>query len=546
MKKLNEEDVKIVYNNQLQLMCQLIDTNNLWAEVARGTGKSSEILASRTVRVAADMPQSTLIFGGATYISLMQTIVPTVMSYWRKYYIEGVHFVVGKKPPQKWKQSFIRPYEYKHTISTVWGNTFRLVSIDRPESSAGISAAHGFFDELKHIDSAKLMSRVFPTFRGDRYIFGSSHYFQGITGVSDTARIDLGEDDWFFEMEKNMDWTLIEKIANIAMHINKAQYNILRQKNIGKNKHVIKIWQPALNALRKQATFYIRGSAFYNKEILGIKFFKDMKASLSWEDFKSSILNIRQSEVPNKFFISFSDKNIYTDSYNYHRIDRLSLGEGLSLTAADLKYYRPDLPLYTGTDFGNMTSMVVGQEYGGKFYILKNFHALNNRSEYLPELARMFHTFFKDHQNKQIYSYFDRAGNNYGHRSEANYLRSEFETEGWVMRLMSVKRDGTSFATVEHGEYYDLFNIIFSENTDNIIKIRICNSECKELISSIRLSPTKYEQGKIKLDKSSEKLRNPDELPMRSTNYATAMWYVVYGMYNKLKPRSNNMKDYNL
>jgi hypothetical protein len=164
----------------MQMVANLIDPSTLIAEVGRGGGKTEGILGPRSIRVAYDMPGSLIVLGGPTYVSLMQNIVPNLLAYYRQplengkqMLTEGVHYVKGVKDlPKHFAEPLFPIIDPKHTISFVWGTTFRLVSADRPESAAGISAAHGFFEEMKHIEGKKIKSRVFPAIRGKRNLFG--------------------------------------------------------------------------------------------------------------------------------------------------------------------------------------------------------------------------------------------------------------------------------------------------------------------------------------------------------------------------------------
>ena len=62
-------------------------------------------------------------------------------------------------------------------------------------------------------------------------------------------------------------------------------------------------------------------------------------------------------------------------------------------------------------DFGNQCSMVLGQQKGSFYYILKDLHTIAPESS--KELAKQFLDFFKGHKNKVLDMYYDRAGNQY-------------------------------------------------------------------------------------------------------------------------------------
>jgi hypothetical protein len=67
----------------------------------------------------------------------------------------------------------------------------------------------------------------------------------------------------------------------------------------------------------------------------------------------------------------------------------------------------------------------------------------------------------------------------------------------------------------------------------------ICRNECDALISSINHSPLKRHEGKIILDKSSEKELEYKDQEYNSTQLATAYMYLLWGEFNKLLPESD-------
>ena len=150
-------------------------------------------------------------------------------------------------------------------------------------------------------------------------------YYQGITGVSDTARTDLGEDNWFESYEDLEDHTLTEEIVTVSLKVNAAlvklyQLNVAErsEKNIvvkermrlerEKAQRVVCLWQPRLNDMRRNAICYLRASSFVNKDILGLKFFKTQLDSLDIDEFLTSICAIRKHTVVNRFFENYNPK----------------------------------------------------------------------------------------------------------------------------------------------------------------------------------------------------------------------------------------------
>ena len=69
------------YMNQMQIQVNVIDSNNVFAEVARAGGKTEGITGPRIIRVANDMPGELSFLVHKTYVALMtksgQTFRPT-------------------------------------------------------------------------------------------------------------------------------------------------------------------------------------------------------------------------------------------------------------------------------------------------------------------------------------------------------------------------------------------------------------------------------------------------------------------------------------
>jgi hypothetical protein len=191
---------------------------------------------------------------------------------------EGYDFVVGERDLPK---HFMKPrypiLNPNHSIVVSNGHHWQLVSNDQPDSIAGASGVHSIVEELKHSKGEKVKTRMFPALRGGSSAAKKSHYYQGITGVSDTARIDLGEDDWFMEYEKLVKPDLIRDIVTTALHINNSRLKILYYKGkiaeskdtkavagyqikMAKHQRIINHWSPTLCEMRKAAVYYLKAS----------------------------------------------------------------------------------------------------------------------------------------------------------------------------------------------------------------------------------------------------------------------------------------------
>jgi len=217
------------YMNKMQLRATIIDANVIIAKVARATGKTEGIFGPRMIRISQDLPGQTSVIINKTYVSLLSNIVPNIVSYFNKpvgtdqkpLLEEGIDYILGStKLPSHFKKPLRPPAYPKHSWIMANGHTFQLAASDQPESVAGQSFVHAFIEEMKHNKGEKLKTRLFPSIRGATGSARRSAYFEGITGVSDAARVDLGEDNWFEDYENVVNQELIDEIWTVGIHVN--------------------------------------------------------------------------------------------------------------------------------------------------------------------------------------------------------------------------------------------------------------------------------------------------------------------------------------
>lgn len=552
------------YMNLMQIRANVVDANTQIVEVARAGGKTEGVFGPRIIKVANDMPGELAFLVHKTYTALFTNIWPNIQAYFSRPVMDGrrtmmeygLDYIVGEsKIPSHFRRPRYPIAFPKHSILFRNGFHLQLVSSDQPESVAGRSGVHAFIEEMKHQKGEKLKSRLFPSLRGSGAETRASQYYQGITGVSDTARVDLGEDNWFEEYEHNVNQTLIEEIVTVSLHINQALTAMYQaetlsreEKNpvvlermrleIEKQKRTIALWQPRLADMRRYATYYIRASSFVNKDILGPKFFKTQLESLDIDEFLTAICAIRKKAVVDRFFANYIPKrHQFTDSYKYASIMRMDLKEHFRLTAFYLKYYNPSEDLVLGYDPGHFSSIVAAQEckQGAELRILKEFTCYYPQQQ--PELATAINEFFgSDAKSKHIRLYYDRAGNKRKEdyeqiTTDARILKRELESYGFSVELMN---EGQS--VIYYWQQFKLLLLIFGEQSNSFPRVLLDENECPNLCSSIMLSPRKKTDGRIELDKTSEK-----KVPIKfqaglTTQLPSALIYLLHGLYYERMP----------
>lgn len=554
-------EMERIYMNSMQVMVNLLDPNKVVVEAARASGKTSEVTVNRIVRVADSMPAELSFLAHRTYVALLTNIWPNIQAaFSRQITVNGrprcmleygIDYIAGEaKIPEHFRKPRY-PISYpKHSILFRNGHHIQLVSSDQPDSVAGRSGVHAFVEEMKHNDGEKLKTRLFPSLRGSSAEIRKSPYYQGWTGVSDTARVDLNEDDWFERYEDQNNPQLLSEIATVAVHVNKAFYKrmelLTAQKNttnpvtlekirleLKKYDRQISMWTPRLADMRRNATLYIRASSFVNKDILGPKFFKTQLDTLDMDEFLTAICAVRHKSVVNKFFANYDkEKHQFSDGYIYDSIMKLDLKDHFIITARYLKYYDKSAPLYIGYDPGHFSSLVCGQpkKYGKEFRLLKEFFCFYPDEQ--PELARQVYEFFgRDCRNKRIVLYPDRAGNKRREELEqittdSRALKRELESYGFEVQLMNEGQ-----ATIYHWQQFKLMLLLFGDRSNALPHVFIDENECPNLCSAIPLSPRKSTNGRIELDKSSEVKIPLHRQAGLTTQIPSAFIYLMYGLY---------------
>lgn len=533
--KASAEEVQFRYSNWLSMIVDIVKPKNLYIVGGRGTAKTEDIIAKRSIDVIDSMPRASFAFTADTYVNAQANIIPTMLRGWeRQQYFEDWHWVADKEPPPSFSKPHYRSKEHKHTIYTRNGCRFVIKSLDRPSRTAGISTTHNFGDEAKFQAEAKL-KKAFPTLRGDSVLYAHSPYFMGNTYLTDMPNPNDGEDVWILRMKENMDVKQIVGIFYTALEVNKMEWELFCAKrdkmpekvieNISRN---IERWKERLQKVRKGSTLFMIVSSLVNIDILTFDYIVNQFQTLEYEEFKTAVLSLTASlNIGSRFYGELSDKHFYNDGYNYDYYDQFGLRDNIRQTSAGLRYINPSKSLDAGFDAGNMMSLVVGQEQGHDYRVLKDMYVLT--PEWITELGAKFVAFFEPHKFKVLDLYFDRAANAYNKAKKdfANQMKVAIERDpsgrrtGWKVILRSVGQ-----GNITHDEEFDLMNQMMGEKNPKLPRLLIDRYECPRLKSSLELAPLERDKGKIKKVKKSEKLP-VKRLPHESTNMSDAFKYLI-------------------
>lgn len=548
MKETNDIDFADVTNKYitgLQLLAQLADTTIMMCDVGRGSGKTTNILAKRLVRIAYALPRSIVLLGGPTYVLILDTILPGILTFLAENYTRGIHYEYGKRPPKFFAQPYTPINRWEHTISFPSGCVVQFVSIDYPESVIGKNAQAFVGDEALKFKESDFVERVRPAIRGNREIFGKSPYFQSVCFTSSTPNYET-DHDWWLGYKDEMKPEIIEAIQLTALRVMQARYKEMFSKSELVKDRFGKFaakYEKFLAEKRKNQVYFLEGTSLSNLMVLGLDYINNQfKGSPSTiEKAKLSLLGIRPNKNKNPFFPRFGKHNVFEDSYRYDRLELYNIDGSYKKTCRDLKYYDHNAPLQMGYDPGNFMSIVVGQKKAGgkELRMLKQFWEIPPGEHY--ELAKQFTDFFGEYSsNKTIFLYYDRAANqrkdkykgNPKGETDAFIFRTELQSFGWRVELQNLGQ-----RTIYHWEHYFLFAKLMSEKQADTPRLRICNNECDVLIDSMNsCQRLKTPDNMIELDKTAERKLDYIDQPRYSPQVATSFMYLIWGLYHQYAP----------
>ena len=501
---------KKVYFNKPQRLTQLIGANTTVIVAGRRTGKTDSIAAPFVLRNMQRMPGSTGGIVVPTFKHGLTNTIPGLLAAWKRWgYIEGIHYVVGRKPPKSFRQPIIDPKDYEHVISFYNGSVAVIISQDRPGSSNSLTLSWLLVDEAKFIDYAKLKDETLPANGGIKSHFGKHSFNHSIMILSDMPQTQKGS--WFLHYRDKMDPELIKTIEATVYEIWRTKERIRALNASGKPvppylKGYLRRLDRDLNKMRSVAVYYREYSSIENLQLLGENYIKQMKRDLTPLTFQTSILCQRIGIAKDGFYSSMREGHKYDANDNQY-LDTLGYDYDFStLDARADKDVDPDAPICIGMDYNaNINWIVAGQPRDRRLNIIKSFYVKFERK--IPALVEDFCRYYAEHRNKTVVYYYDATalGSNYAVNDQDFHYNvvKEFERHGW--RIESVYLGNP----MHHDEKYLLINNAFAGKQRLMPFFNRSNNE--DLILAIQSAGVSNGRNGFRKDKSGEKLAESEE-----------------------------------
>jgi hypothetical protein len=525
---------KRIYFNKPQRLTQLIGANTTVIVAGRRTGKTDSIAAPFVLRNMQRMPGSTGGIVVPTFKHGLTNTLPGLLAAWKRWgFLNGVHYVIGRKPPKSFAAPIIDPAENEHVIRFYNGSCAVIISQDRPGSSNSLTLSWLLVDEAKFIDYAKLKDETLPANGGIKSYFGKHSYNHSIMILSDMPQTQKGS--WFLHYKEKMDPELIKTIEGTVYEIWRIKERIRQLNKSGDTvpsylKYYLRRLDTNLNKMRSVAVYYKEYSSIENLQLLGENYIKQMKRDLTPLTFQTSILCRKIGIAKDGFYSSMREAHKY-DASNFSTLDEefkklangplsSSLSSFNSTSDSDVD---ADAPICIGMDYNaNINWIVAGQPKDRRLNVIKSFYVKFERK--IPALIDDFCNYYSQHRNKTVVYYYDATalGSNYA-VNEQDFrwvVTHEFEKHGWQVEPVYLGNP------MRHDEKYLLINQGFAGKQRLMPFFNRSNNE--DLILAIQSAGVSRGRNGFHKDKSGEKLAESEEALLEHRTDGTDAFDTLY------------------
>lgn len=434
----------------------------------RGTGKTTTIAAA-TTRNVQQMPRGKTFLSSTTYAQLLTKTLPEITKFWERVgFREGLHYVVGCKPPRDFLKPLAAPRKYQNVISFGNGYTIELLSMDRPDLARGGSYDAGDIDEAALVKKPALEQVIIPAVRGNRDRFRKVPTHHQVRLYTSVPRRPSGQYIWNYQ---------------------------------------------ELAQLRPKDFAFVEATSADNLVVLGRDFIDRMRAILDPVEFAIEIMNERVMRLPDGFYSAFDpERHAHINTYTYDEGDR-----GITVTGTDRDRDRKKAIDLT-VDFGGKINVGLAAQFDGKtIRFLREFYvkAVDGK---LPELVTKFCDQYENHEHKFVRIFGEPRGHDRQSDGAPYYARmvTYFAKRGWYAEVKA-RKTAESHLT-RHTFITDLFN----EQDKYYPKIRINEVHCPNFVVVLQTTGIKDDFTK---DKKMEK--DPNFPQERAPHFSDAFDYYL-------------------
>ena len=514
-KSLNK---KSIYFNLPQRMAMHVQANTEYHVWARRTGKTHGLTGPRSLTNTFAMPRSMGAWLTPTFKMALTQTLPATLQVWDFFgWKEGVHYLVGKRPPSKWKwpKPFIEPRNYEHVIAWFNGSVHTIISQDRVGSSNSYSLDWIIGDEAKFLNYDRLKSETLPALSGSIrsiQLYRNNPRFKSKMFCTDMPI--LQKNKWILEKEKDMESELIQLILALRKKLSKTKSEVLASR-----------YRRELDHLRSKAVFYSEASILDNIHIVGENYVADQHRDLPNLEFQTALLNLRLGKLEDGFYSNLDEYLHYYSSSAFSYLDNLEYNfEKLStrswLMDGDLDITQP---LKIAFDYNaNINWMVVGQVIRPELRTVNSFYVKNQRK--LVELCNEFADYYQTYPIKMVDYYYDVTAINTNYAIDDKDFRQvvidTLSKRGWYVNDLYIGKQ------MRHDLKHLYINQAFQGQDFMFPRFNLENNEI--LLAAMEMTGVRIGRNGFEKDKTGEKVPETDQDPLELRTDGTDAWDTLF------------------
>lgn len=504
---------KKIWLNKPQKLSRLIMAPEEYGVWGRATGKTDEPIANRAAHGANQMPRGTTGIVAETYMQLLDRTLPPLFKAWEKMgYIHGLHYWVRQRPPARRQidEPIYKVLDPSHYIYWFNGHVFYLISQDRQGLANAKSLDAIVADEVKFLNYDRYLDEVVPANRGNDNLFGHLWEHHMVTMYTDMPTTQKAR--WILDKAQQVDMEKIGLILNIQIEYNKLYKEFYHPSTtLPRKKYLhrkLLNYYTALNEIKKgeinadgeleSLVWYSEASTLENIQILGERKFYQWIREMKEQVFDTSILNKKNLLVEDGFFYLMDRQHHCYHAFDYNYIDTLGLylPDGVVDDCRRDSDLRRGQPIDIAFDYNaSIKSLVVGQDGGKHYNILKSMYVLATQNKVLVDLVKEFSDYYRLHKmscNDIHYYYDNTATGTDASRLEsfADQVSNTLIAEGWNVIRHHIGNQPKQTTR------YRLWEVVFSEKDRRFKPLRFNNANADQLLVSMEQTGVR-QSGKI-------------------------------------------------
>lgn len=569
-----------VSGNRAQLPGLLLDARCEVSVAGRGTGKSFAI-GYKMDHIIRTMPRSVTAITGKTFGQLLTRTLPSSFKLLNQIgYQQGVNYVIGKRPPSYFKDSYESLNKYDNIISFSNGSRFAMISQSESGSGRGANTDYEILDEALLIDEEQYNNEVVPTNRGNNEFFGAKskhpvtqhHGFAYFSSMPTTrsGRWLLKYADYYLQERGVRLFDIWNRVVSMQVDMLDVVRAYRDAKEDGSAAHSAEAlaefrhrWEE-INRLKGQIRPFVSNdgilftvsNAFDNLDMLGMSYIINSQDKMPNIIFLIEIMNMYIDKVTDCYYHIDESKQVYYSSLDNTRLMDLVQSNNFSFSGVKLdSTYDRDCdaskPLDICFDWGSsICVMIVAQERHWDFVqnraSERPCHTQINefftkpddcRTNMIDDLIGDFCAYYSKHAVRVVHYYRDKYGD---HKNPAVINNKSYNQ----MAIEALKKAGWSVVEHEHSkaepaqsDRHNLWWVILSESNPVMPLWRINGDKCRYTLISMNNAKVKTEGDKLTKVKTSER---PDSgvLPEEATHFSDCSDKLLWTKYGELMTRS--------